>query len=89
MSKLREAAQHALERLRISAENMREGMSPALQKAQAEFHDEAIGELVQALNGPSWVDLTTAEEKTMWTLADKKPSAFARLLVAKFKEKNS
>lgn len=34
-----------------------------------------------------WVDLTTAEIKTLWNIT-KKPSEFAILLIAKFKEKN-
>ena len=35
-----------------------------------------------------WVDLTTAEVKTLWNLT-KKPSEFAKMLIDKFKEKNS
>lgn len=36
-----------------------------------------------------WKDLTTAEIKALWIAAEKKPSAFAAMLLAKFKEKNS
>lgn len=35
-----------------------------------------------------WIDLTTAEIKTLWNLT-KKPSEFAKMLLDKFKEKNS
>jgi len=35
-----------------------------------------------------WIDLTTAEIKTLWNLT-KKPSEFAKMLIDKFKEKNS
>lgn len=35
-----------------------------------------------------WKDLTTAETKALWN-ATKKPSEFAALLIAKFKEKNN
>lgn len=35
-----------------------------------------------------WKELTTAEVKTLWIIAEKKPSAFAALLSAKLREKN-
>lgn len=34
-----------------------------------------------------WKELTTSEIKTLWNVT-KKPSEFAALLIAKFKEKN-
>lgn len=36
-----------------------------------------------------WKDLTTAETKALWIAAEKKPSVFAAMLIAKFKEKNT
>lgn len=35
-----------------------------------------------------WVDLSSAEVKALWMLT-KKPTEFAKLLIEKFKEKNS
>lgn len=88
MSKVRVAASMALEQLRLNVENLNEGMTPSMQKLQAQFQEDVIGTLVQALNSPPWVDVTTAQEKVLWLAANKKPSEFAKLLIAKFKELN-
>ena len=87
---LRAAAAMALEQLRLNVENLKEGMTPSMQKLQAQFQEDVIKVLADALAAPTgWKEVTTAETKALWLISEKKPSKFAELLLAKFMEKNS
>lgn len=87
---LRAAAAMALEQLRLNVENLNEGMTPSMQRLQAQFQEEVIEVLAAALAEPViWIRPTSAETKTLWTASEKKPSKFAELVVSKFVEKNS
>lgn len=86
---LRVAAAMALEQMRLNVENLKEGMTPSMQRLQAQFQEETIEVLDRALNIPrGWIDLSATETKTLWQLT-KKPTEYAAMLIAKFKEKNS
>ncbi len=89
MSKVRVAAAMALEQLRLNVENLNEGMTPSMQKLQAQFQEDVITTLADALAAPEWVDIGTADRKVLWTASEKKPTVYADLLIAKFKEINS
>lgn len=90
MSKLRVAASMALEQLRLNVENLREGMTPSMQRLQAQFQEDVITAMAEALaDNPALVQPTTAEVKVLWSAAERKPSVFASLLWAKYEEKNS
>lgn len=87
---LRAAAAMALEQLRLNVENLNEGMTPSMQRLQAQFQEDVISTLAAALDEPvAWKYPTTAETKALWTASEKKPSRFAELVMAKVVEKNS
>lgn len=90
MSNLRAASAMALEQLRLNVENLNEGMTPSMQRMQAQFQEDVVSALAAALaDTRERKDLTSAEVKALWTISDKKPSRFAELLIDKFVEKNS
>jgi hypothetical protein len=80
----------ALEQLRLNIENLNEGMTPSMQKLQAQFQEDVVNTLAAALAEPVvWKQLSTAETKALWLISEKKPSRFAELILKKFMEKNS